>query len=47
MGAILDRQNDASFTGLQIFCGASALLGAGLLATATYMLGTTRKTRKI
>ena len=47
MGAILDRQNETDYSGLQIFAGASAVLGAGMLAASTYALARERKTWRI
>ncbi|KND93406.1 Riboflavin transporter MCH5 [Tolypocladium ophioglossoides CBS 100239] len=47
MGAILRRQQDTNFTGLQIFSGVSCLLGAGLLIVSTYGLARVRKSWKV
>lgn len=47
MGAILGRQNEDDFSGLQIFCGVSAVLGAAFLAVSTSMLGKTKNTWKV
>ncbi|KAF1964887.1 MFS general substrate transporter [Bimuria novae-zelandiae CBS 107.79] len=47
MGAILNRQHDADFGGLQIFAGVTCLLGAGLLGLSTLFLSRTQKTWKV
>jgi len=47
MGAILNKQDQVDFSGLQIFASASTLVGTALLAASTYFLGKTRKTWKI
>ncbi|KAF2867775.1 major facilitator superfamily domain-containing protein [Massariosphaeria phaeospora] len=47
MGAILHRQHDTDFMGLQVFAGVSCLLGAGLLAVSTLFLSRTQKTWKV
>lgn len=44
MGAILGRQNNDDFAGLQIFCGVSAVLGGSILAVSTSMLAKTKNT---
>ncbi|KAH8882002.1 MFS general substrate transporter [Thozetella sp. PMI_491] len=36
MGAILDRQNDTDFSGMQLFSGLTCLVGAGLIGVSTY-----------
>ncbi|KAK7733707.1 hypothetical protein SLS53_008174 [Cytospora paraplurivora] len=41
-GAILGRQNNDDFSGLEIFCGASAVLGSSILAISTRTLAKTR-----
>ncbi|CAJ2511204.1 Uu.00g068290.m01.CDS01 [Anthostomella pinea] len=47
MGAILNRQHDADYSGLQIFAGCSCLLGSGFLAASTYLLAKLRGTWKV
>lgn len=47
MGAILNSQNKADFSGLQLFASLSTLVGTGLLAMSTYFLSRMRKTWKI
>jgi hypothetical protein len=47
MGAILSRQNDTNYMGLQLFAGISCLLGAGLLAASTYLQAKSQKTWKV
>lgn len=44
MGAILGRQNNDDFSGLQIFCGVSAVLGGVILAVSTRTLAKTKNT---
>ncbi|KAF2709139.1 MFS general substrate transporter [Pleomassaria siparia CBS 279.74] len=46
-GAILDRQGGHEYSGLQIFSGASAVLGSLILVAATYFLGKTKGSRKV
>lgn len=47
MGAILGRQNNDDFSGLQIFGGVSAILGGAILAISTNTLAKTRNTWKV
>jgi hypothetical protein len=47
MGAILNRQHDTDFMGLQVFAGVSCLLGACLLGYSTLLLSKTHKTWKV
>jgi MFS family permease len=47
MGAILNRQGDHDYSGLQVFGGSSCLLGSVLLLGATLLLGKTQGTRKV
>lgn len=44
MGAILGREYNENFSGLQIFCGVSAILGGTILAVSTRMLAKTKST---
>ncbi|KAH8691637.1 major facilitator superfamily domain-containing protein [Talaromyces proteolyticus] len=47
MGAILARQNNSDFLGLQLFGGCSILLGAGLTGVSTLILGQRNMNRKV
>ena len=47
MGAILDRQGITEFSGLILFSGVSALIGAAFLFVATYILGRRLSTWKV
>jgi len=47
MGAILNRQHDTDFMGLQVFAGVSCVLGACLLGYSTLILSKTNKTWKV
>jgi len=47
MGAILNRQGDTNFMGLQLFAGISCLLGATLLTISTYLQGKSRGTWRV
>ncbi|KAB8264620.1 hypothetical protein BDV32DRAFT_117305 [Aspergillus pseudonomiae] len=46
MGSILHRQGNTDFSGLQFFSGMACLLGACVIAAATYLLGNLRQNRK-
>lgn len=47
MGAILGRQDNVDFSGLQIFCGVSAVLGGTILAISTRTLASAKGTWKV
>lgn len=47
MGAILNRQKNVDFSGLQIFAAVCILLGATLTAGATYFFARLSKTWKV
>ncbi|KAJ5739415.1 hypothetical protein N7533_012199 [Penicillium manginii] len=47
MGSILSQQGNDNFAGLQIFASVAALLGGGLIAYSTYLLGSSRGTRRV
>ncbi|KAB8233366.1 major facilitator superfamily domain-containing protein [Aspergillus alliaceus] len=47
MGAILNRQGNTDFSGLQLFGGITCLLGSCGIGIATYLLGNLRQTRKV
>ncbi|KAK4140138.1 major facilitator superfamily domain-containing protein [Dichotomopilus funicola] len=47
MGAILNRQGDTDYSGLQIFAVATCLIGTGLLAASTYYMGRSHGTWKV
>lgn len=47
MGAILGRQNNHDFSGLQIFCGCCAVLGSLILAISTRMLAKSKNNWKV
>ncbi|CAI7578882.1 unnamed protein product [Penicillium pancosmium] len=47
MGSILSRQGNDNFAGLQIFASVAALLGGCLIAWSTYLLGSSRGTRRV
>ncbi|KAF2446718.1 MFS general substrate transporter [Karstenula rhodostoma CBS 690.94] len=47
MGAILDRQGDAEFSGLILFGGVGSIAGAAFLGVATYFLGKKLGTWKV
>lgn len=47
MGSILSRQGNDNFAGMQIFAAVAALLGGCLIALSTYLLGSSRGTRRV
>lgn len=47
MGAILGRENNVDFSGLQIFCGVSAVLGGTILAISTKTLASVKGTWRV
>lgn len=46
-GAILNRQHDDDYSGLQIFAGLSLLVGGCFLAASTFFLARERGTWKV
>lgn len=47
MGAILHRQGDHDYSGLQVFSGVGSIIGAVFLIAATYSLGKAKGTWKV
>jgi hypothetical protein len=47
MGAILSREGDTDYSGLQIFSGASLLVGTGVLIVSTYLIAKMKGTWKV
>jgi hypothetical protein len=47
MGAILNRQGDTDYSGLQLFAAVTCLVGTGLLAASTYYMGQSHGTWKV
>ena len=47
MGAILERQGGADYSGLILFGGVGSLVGAAFLIAATYLLGKKLGTWKV